>query len=79
MPDGLARRLVAQLTFYVVNTLGAYVSLNLMLVLVRPFVGDWSIWEATALTVPPMALAMIHLVVPLAMWAKTRLRRRGEG
>lgn len=69
----VGRRLIAQLAFYAVNSAGAYVALNVLLFLAAPVLKGWSVAAATAVTVPPMVVIMVHTVVPLAARAKTRI------
>lgn len=69
----MARRATAQLAFYVISAAGAYVALNLLLLLVQPFVSGWPVIATTAITVPPMVVAMIHAVVPVAARARAAI------
>lgn len=64
---------MAQLVFYAINAVGAYVALNLLLMLVRPIVYGWPITATTAITVPPMVIAMIHGIAPLAARVRTAI------
>ncbi len=72
------RRILAQLVFYAINAVGAYVALNLLLLLVRPFVLGWPVTATTAVTVPLMVIAMIHAVVPVAMRVRAALLARAQ-
>lgn len=56
----------ARLRFLGVAMLGAYVVLNLLLALLAPVTAHWSTPALTAVAVPPMVLAMVYLVIPLA-------------
>ncbi len=55
-----------RLRFLAVTTVGAYVVINLLMVLLRPVTRGLPQLGMTALIVPPMVLAMVHLVIPLA-------------
>lgn len=59
-------RLASRLRFLVVATLGAYVAINLVLAALAPFTIGWPIFGVTALAVPPMVLAMVYGVIPIA-------------
>jgi len=52
--------------FIAVATVGAYISINALLALVLPFTHGWPIYAVTAVVVPPMTIAMIYVVIPLA-------------
>ena len=52
--------------FLAVAMTGAYLILNALLFMVAPLTAHWPIYGTTALTVPPMVLAMVHIVIPLA-------------
>lgn len=57
---------VARLRFLAVAMLGAYIILNVLLALLSPLTAHWPTSAVTALAVPPMVLAMVYLVIPLA-------------
>ncbi|MDC7789296.1 hypothetical protein PQJ75_22755 [Rhodoplanes sp. TEM] len=57
---------LAHLRFVVAAMAGAYLVINAILALVAPLTAGWSFPALTAVVVPPMVLAMIHLVIPLA-------------
>lgn len=59
-----ARR--APIRFAATAMVGAYLVINLLLALVTPLTSGWPLPALTAVVVPPMVLAMIHLVIPLA-------------
>ncbi|MCB1972020.1 MAG: hypothetical protein KDG54_16580 [Geminicoccaceae bacterium] len=65
--------ILAQLAYYGVTSLGAYIALNALLMVAGPFVQAWPIGAKTAVTVPPMVIVMIHAVVPFAMRVKARI------
>lgn len=73
-------KIAATLRFLMVTMLGAYLALNALLWLVRPFSSGWPVEFTTALTVPPMVLAMIYFVVPFAQRVRERwdLPRSGD-
>ncbi|HLH93056.1 MAG TPA: hypothetical protein VKX28_31925 [Xanthobacteraceae bacterium] len=58
--------LIARCRFLAAAMLGAYVVLNALLAAVTPITVHWPVYGVTALTIPPMVLAMIYLVIPLA-------------
>lgn len=57
---------LARLRFLLLAMLGAYAVLNLLLMLLAPLTAHWPTYAVTALAVPPMVLAMVHVVIPLA-------------
>lgn len=59
-------RLAARLRFLVVATVGAYAAINLLLAALSPFTQGWPTLGVTALAVPPMVLAMVYGVIPIA-------------
>jgi hypothetical protein len=58
--------LLARGRFLAVAMLGAYLILNTLLALLAPLTAQWPTYAVTALAVPPMVLAMVHIVIPLA-------------
>jgi hypothetical protein len=56
----------APVRFAATAMIGAYLVINLLLALVAPLTPGWPLPALTAVVVPPMVLAMIHLVIPLA-------------
>lgn len=58
--------LIARCRFLLVAMSGAYVVLNVLLAMVAPLTAHWPIYGVTALTIPPMVLAMVYLVIPIA-------------
>jgi hypothetical protein len=44
----------------------AYVLINIILVALGPLTIGWPTWAVTALAVPPMVLAMVYVVIPIA-------------
>lgn len=56
----------APVRFVAAAMVGAYLVINLLLALVTPLTPGWPLPALTAVVVPPMVLAMIHLVIPLA-------------
>ncbi|HPE46767.1 MAG TPA: hypothetical protein PLR76_00145 [Hyphomonas sp.] len=69
--------LFAQLAFYGLTSVGAYIVLNLLLFAAHPFVKNWPILATTAVTVPPMVISMIHIVVPVAAKVRSDILGRG--
>ena len=57
---------IVRCRFLAAAMLGAYVVLNTLLAAVAPLTAHWPIYGVTALTIPPMVLAMVYLVIPLA-------------
>lgn len=66
----LSHNAAATVRFLIVNMLGAYTALNILLLAVGAVTSGWPILLTTAVTVPPMVLAMIYLVVPFAQRVK---------
>jgi hypothetical protein len=58
--------LFSRCRFLAIAMLGAYLVLNLLLALTAALTANWPIYGITALTVPPMVLAMVYIVIPLA-------------
>jgi antibiotic biosynthesis monooxygenase (ABM) superfamily enzyme len=48
----------------------AYVLINIILVALGPLTTGWPTWAVTALAVPPMVLAMVYIVIPIARRAQ---------
>ncbi len=63
---------IARCRFFATAMIGAYLIINALLALLGPWTAEWPIAGTTALLVPPMVLAMIHVVIPLAK----RMERR---
>uniref|UniRef100_A0A9E7ZUP0 Uncharacterized protein n=1 Tax=Bosea sp. NBC_00436 TaxID=2969620 RepID=A0A9E7ZUP0_9HYPH len=59
-------RLASRLRFLTVAIVGAYTAINLVLAVLAPFTVGWPIFGVTALAVPPMVLAMVYGVIPIA-------------
>lgn len=55
-----------RLRFLAATTVGAYLVINLLMVLLRPITRGLPQLGMTALIVPPMVLAMVYLVIPAA-------------
>jgi hypothetical protein len=58
--------LLARGRFLAVAMVGAYLILNALLALLAPLTAHWPTYAVTAVAVPPMVLAMVHIVIPLA-------------
>ncbi|BBF93124.1 hypothetical protein [Blastochloris tepida] len=58
--------LLGRARFLAIAMSGAYLFLNALMLLTSPLTAGWPMWGVTALNVPPMVLAMVHLVIPLA-------------
>lgn len=56
----------AQLRFLAATMLGAWVALNAFMLLLRPVTQGLPPLASTAIVVPPMVLAMVYLVIPIA-------------
>ncbi|MBN9444299.1 hypothetical protein [Bosea sp. (in: a-proteobacteria)] len=59
-------RFASRLRFLAVAIFGAYAAINLLLAALTPFTAGWSTFGVTALAVPPMVLAMVYGVIPIA-------------
>lgn len=66
MTVSLPSRLASRLRFLIVAIVGAYAAINLVLAALAPFTAGWPIFGVTALAVPPMVLAMVYAVIPIA-------------
>lgn len=55
-----------RLRFLSAAILGAYVVINLLMFVLGPLTRDWPQLGMTAVIVPPMVLAMVFLVIPIA-------------
>lgn len=58
--------LVSRLRFLAIAMVGAYAALNLLLAGLSPFTAGWPTYAVTGVAVPPMVLAMVYAVIPLA-------------
>jgi len=59
-------RFASRLRFLLVAILGAYAAINILLAVLAPVTQGWPTSGVTALAVPPMVLAMVYGVIPLA-------------
>jgi uncharacterized membrane protein AbrB (regulator of aidB expression) len=59
-------RLASRLRFLAIAIVGAYAAINLLLAVLAPLTAGWPIFGVTALAVPPMVLAMVYGVIPVA-------------
>ena len=59
-------RLLPRLRFLAVATAGAYTAINLLLALLAPLTQGWPTLGVRALAVPPMVVAMVYGVIPVA-------------
>jgi antibiotic biosynthesis monooxygenase (ABM) superfamily enzyme len=57
---------VARFRFLGAAMVGAYLVINLLMFLLRPVVEGMHPFASTALLVPPMVLAMVYVVIPVA-------------
>ena len=57
---------LARCRFLGILIVGAYALINIILVALGPLTAGWPTWAVTALAVPPMVLAMVHVVIPIA-------------
>lgn len=64
--DHILRHLLTRLRFLAIAMVGAYSILNLLLAALAPLTAHWPTYAVTALAVPPMVLAMVYAVIPLA-------------
>ncbi|MFN8666870.1 MAG: hypothetical protein U0164_06655 [Gemmatimonadaceae bacterium] len=55
-----------QLRFLGATMIGAYAVLNILMLLLKPITRGMPPLASTALVVPPMVLAMVYLVIPVA-------------
>lgn len=58
--------LLAKSRFLAAAMAGAYTVLNVLLALLAPLTEGWPTYGTTAIAVPPMVLAMVYVVIPLA-------------
>jgi hypothetical protein len=58
--------LLAKSRFLGTAMAGAYAVLNVLLAVLAPLTEGWPTYGTTALAVPPMVLAMVYVVIPLA-------------
>lgn len=56
----------ARLRFLGATMVGAYAVLNILMLLLKPVTSGMPPLASTALLVPPMVLAMVYLVIPMA-------------
>lgn len=56
----------AQLRFLGATMVGAYAVLNALMLILKPITQGMPPLASTALVVPPMVLAMVYLVIPMA-------------
>lgn len=61
-----------QLRFLGATMIGAYLTINALMFLLRPFTQGMPSLASTALLVPPMVLAMVYAVIPMARRAQGR-------
>ncbi len=66
---------LSHLRFLGLMMAGAYVLINVILVLLSPVTAGWPVWATTLCAVPPMVVGMVHVVLPLAR-ARTAPRAR---
>lgn len=66
MRSSLNTAIPGRIRFLAVAMLGAYLVLNVLLAVLMPLLEGWPLYALTAVTVPPMVLAMVYLVIPLA-------------
>ncbi|MGY6248701.1 hypothetical protein ACXIUS_14215 [Bosea thiooxidans] len=59
-------RLASRLRFLIVAIVGAYAAINVLLAVLAPLTVGWPTFGVTALAVPPMVLAMVYGVIPVA-------------
>ena len=57
---------MSRVRFLAVAMVGAYVILNAMLAALSPLTAGWPTYAVTGVAVPPMVLAMVYAVIPLA-------------
>lgn len=57
---------IARFRFLVAAMIGAYLVINLLMLALKPFVQGMHPFGSTAVLVPPMVLAMVYLVIPIA-------------
>jgi len=56
----------AQVRFLAALMIGAYVILNTLMMALEPFTHGMTPLLSTAVVVPPMVLAMVYVVIPIA-------------
>lgn len=57
---------MSRVRFFAVAMVGAYVILNAMLAALSPLTTGWPAYAVTGIAVPPMVLAMVYAVIPIA-------------
>lgn len=57
---------IARLRFLGVANIGAYIAINVLMITLKPFTHALPPLASTAVLVPPMVLAMVYVVIPIA-------------
>lgn len=57
---------MARCRFLAILTVTAYALINIILAALGPLISGWPMWAVTAVAVPPMVLAMVYVVIPMA-------------
>jgi hypothetical protein len=57
---------IVRLRFLGAVMVGAYVLINGLMLLLQPVIRDMHPFASTAVLVPPMVLAMVYVVIPVA-------------
>jgi len=61
---------IGRCRFLAIVIVAAYALINVILAALGPLTSGWPTWAVTALAVPPMVLAMVYVVIPMARWGK---------
>jgi len=57
---------MSRIRFLLATMAGAYVALNALMFVLRPITQGMTPLISTAILVPPMVLAMVYLIIPVA-------------
>lgn len=64
--DRLRAHLASRFRFLAIAMAGAYTVLNILLAALAPLTAGWPTVAVTGVAVPPMVLAMVYAVIPVA-------------
>lgn len=69
--ESLTMRIPVRARFLGTTMLGAWVALNAVMMLLKPITRGMTPLLSTAIIVPPMVLAMVYLIIPIARRAQS--------
>lgn len=52
--------------FLAVTMLGAYIAINIIMMALKPVTSGMAPLVSTAIVVPPMVMAMVYVIIPIA-------------